>query len=66
MITFVIFTYNEEDRIERVIKNLKNYGKVLLADNNSTDKTHEIAHKYDCEIFLRKKKLRICRKPRTS
>lgn len=55
MITFVIFTYNEEKRIERVIKNFKDYGKILLADNNSTDKTHEIANKYGCSIYLRKK-----------
>ncbi|HEX7356128.1 MAG TPA: glycosyltransferase [Ignavibacteriaceae bacterium] len=55
MITFVIFTYNEEKRIERVIKNFKDYGKILLADNKSTDKTHEIANKYGCGIYLREK-----------
>lgn len=55
MITFVIFTYNEEKRIERVIKNFKDHGKILLADNNSTDKTHEIANKYGCGIYLREK-----------
>jgi len=53
-ITFVIFTYNEEKRIERVIKNFLNFGKVLLADNNSTDRTQEIAKSYGCDIFLRK------------
>jgi len=52
-ITFVIFTYNEEKRIERVIKNLKNYGTVLIADNQSTDKTQEIAKKYGCDILIR-------------
>ena len=52
-ITFVIFTYNEEKRIERVIKNLKDYGTVLIADNQSTDKTQEIAKKYGCDIFIR-------------
>lgn len=54
MITFVIFTFNEADRIERVIKNFKNYGRILIADNNSTDSTQDIARQYGCEIFLRK------------
>jgi glycosyltransferase involved in cell wall biosynthesis len=54
MITFVIFTYNEAERIERVIQNFQKFGKILLADNNSTDRTHEIAQKYGCKIFLRK------------
>jgi len=54
MITFVVFTYNEEKRIERVIRNFQNYGKILIADNNSTDGTLEIARRYNCNIFLRK------------
>ena len=53
-ITFVIFTYNEAARIERVIKNFQSFGKILLADNNSTDGTIEIARKNGCEVFLRK------------
>ncbi|GGI28257.1 glycosyltransferase [Pedobacter mendelii] len=53
MITFVIFTYNEERRIENVIRNYQQYGKVLLADGGSTDKTHEIARNNDCEVFIR-------------
>jgi glycosyltransferase involved in cell wall biosynthesis len=54
-ITFVIFTYNEEKRIERVIQNLKDYGKILLNDDHSTDRTHEIALSYGCDILLRVK-----------
>ncbi|RAW98440.1 MULTISPECIES: glycosyltransferase [unclassified Photorhabdus] len=53
-LTFVVFTYNEESRIERVIKNLKPFGHVLVADNYSTDKTIEIAKKYGCQVFLNK------------
>jgi len=53
-ITFVVFTFNEEKRIERVIKNFQKFGKILLADNNSTDRTQEIAKAYGCDIFLRK------------
>ncbi|WP_417762083.1 glycosyltransferase [Shewanella sp.] len=52
-ITFVIFTYNEEKRIERVIKNLCQFGQVLIADNKSTDRTVEIAEKYGCKIYVR-------------
>jgi glycosyltransferase involved in cell wall biosynthesis len=54
-ITFVIFTYNEENRIERVIRNFKNYGKILIADNKSTDRTQEIALSHGCEILIREK-----------
>ncbi|MFW0714234.1 glycosyltransferase [Pedobacter sp. N23S346] len=49
----MIFTYNEEHRIERVIKNYEQYGAVLLADGGSTDKTHEIASNNGCEVFVR-------------
>lgn len=52
-ITFIIFTYNEEKRIERVIRNFRHYGTVLLADNKSTDRTAEIARSYGCEVFIR-------------
>ena len=44
-ITFVIFTYNEEKRIEYPIRNFINYGNVIIIDNFSTDKTKEIAEK---------------------
>ena len=54
-ITFVIFTYNEANRIGRVIENFKGYGKILLADNNSTDGTQEIAKAHGCEVYLRQK-----------
>jgi glycosyltransferase involved in cell wall biosynthesis len=54
-ITFVIFTYNEERRIESVITNYQKYGKVLLADGGSTDGTHDIARAHSCDIFIRPK-----------
>jgi glycosyltransferase involved in cell wall biosynthesis len=54
-ITFVIFTYNEENRIERIIRNVHGFGKILIADNKSTDRTHEIALSYGCEILIREK-----------
>jgi|688.fasta_scaffold466576_2 hypothetical protein len=51
-LTFVIFTKNEEKRIEYVLRNLKGYN-VIVADNNSTDKTQDIVKKYNVELLLR-------------
>lgn len=56
-ITFVVFTKNEEHRIENVILNFKNYGKILLADGGSTDRTYDIAKKYGCDIYVREKEI---------
>jgi len=53
-ITFVIFVWNEEARIERVLKNLTPYGQVLIVDNESTDGTLTIARKYGAEILINK------------
>lgn len=44
-LTFVLFAYNEEKRIEYPIRNFINYGKIIVIDNASTDKTREIAEK---------------------
>jgi glycosyltransferase involved in cell wall biosynthesis len=54
-ITFVIFTYNEEKRIEYIIKNFINFGEVLIMDDGSTDRTKEIAEKMGAKYFLRPK-----------
>ena len=53
LITFVIFTYNEERRIEHVLKAFAGYGKLLLVDSFSTDATVEIARKYGANIYQR-------------
>ncbi len=53
-ITFVVFTFNEEQRIERVLMNFVQFGKVLLVDNESTDRTVEIAMHYGCDILINK------------
>ena len=53
-ITFVIFTYNEEERIERAILNFVGFGRILLVDNESTDRTREIASQYGCDILINK------------
>lgn len=53
-LTFVIFTFNEEKRIERVLRNLTGWGHVLIVDNHSTDATSEIAEKYGATVFPNK------------
>lgn len=55
-ITYVIFTFNEERRIERILKNLQGAGKILLNDDGSTDRTHEIALSYGADIMIREGK----------
>lgn len=53
-LTFVIFTYNEEKRIERVLRNLTGWGNILIVDNHSTDATKDIAEKYGAKVFSNK------------
>ncbi len=51
-ITFLLPTYNEESRINRVLEYYTKFSKVLIIDNYSTDNTCDIASSYDTEIFL--------------
>lgn len=53
-ITFVVFTYNEERRIEYVLRCFQKYGKILVMDNHSTDNTAGIARRYGAEVCLHK------------
>ena len=53
-ITFVIFTYNEEARIERAVCNFKDFGKVLVVDNLSTDRTRDIAMAAGVDVLVHK------------
>lgn len=50
-ITFVLFAYNEENRIEYPIRNFIKYGKVIVIDNASTDKTREIAENLWAKVY---------------
>ncbi|MBF05408.1 hypothetical protein CL644_01740 [bacterium] len=52
-ITFVIFTYNEEKRIEYAIRNFKKFGTVLIMDGGSDDNTEKIAKEFGA-TFLRR------------
>lgn len=53
-VTFVLFTFNEESRIERAIRNFLPFGPVLIVDNESSDRTQEIALQSGCQILVNK------------
>jgi glycosyltransferase involved in cell wall biosynthesis len=55
-ITFVIFTYNEERRIKWAIENFIEWGRVLIVDNYSADKTVDVARSYGCDVLMNKNK----------
>lgn len=50
-ITFVIFAYNEEKRIEYPIRNFIDYWEVIIIDNFSEDKTKEVAEKFWAKVY---------------
>ena len=53
-ITFVLFMFNEEARIERAVRNFLPFGRVLVVDNHSTDRTVEIARSLGADVLLHK------------
>jgi glycosyltransferase involved in cell wall biosynthesis len=57
-IAFILFTFNEEKRIEYPVRNFIKYGEVLVLDGGSTDKTGEIARKYGAK-FLQRPKINV-------
>lgn len=50
-ITFLVFTYNEERRLEYMLRCIRPYGDVVVIDNFSSDKTIEIARRYTDKVF---------------
>ncbi len=57
-ICVIIPTYNEEKVVERVVKDFqsqKNVQEVIIIDNHSSDKTIEIAKKYNAKIISKEK-----------
>lgn len=52
-LTFVFFAYNEEKRIEYVIRNFIKYGDVYILDGGSTDKTKELSESLGAKFFTR-------------
>lgn len=54
-IAFILFTLNEEKRIEYPVRNFIKYGEVIILDGGSTDRTGEIAQKYGAKFLQRPK-----------
>ncbi len=52
-ITFLVFTYNEERRIEYVLRCFRPFGRIILLDDGSTDRTPDLARRYGAEIVRR-------------
>jgi glycosyltransferase involved in cell wall biosynthesis len=50
-ITVYTVVYNEEHRIENLLKNCLWSDDIIIYDKSSTDKTREIASKYPCKII---------------
>ena len=54
-IDVIILTNNEEDVIENALKSIKGWAKnIIVVDSGSTDRTLEIAKKYEAEILSSK------------
>lgn len=51
-ISVVIQTYNSEQFLERVLDAVKDFDEIVLCDMYSTDKTLDIAAKYNCKIVF--------------
>ncbi|MBF0493798.1 MAG: glycosyltransferase family 2 protein [Candidatus Omnitrophica bacterium] len=54
LVTVVVITKNEEDNIAECLESAKWADEIVLVDDDSSDKTREIAAKYTNKIFQRK------------
>lgn len=50
-ITFMIFTFNEERRLEYILRCVQQYGDIVVIDNFSSDNTLKIAQNYTDKVF---------------
>ena len=53
MISAVVLTKNEEKNLQDCLGSIKWCDEILVIDDNSTDKTIEIAKKYGARVFIR-------------
>lgn len=54
-ISVVIQTLNSENFLERVLQSVKAFDEIVICDMYSTDKTIEIAQRYNCKIVFHEK-----------
>ncbi len=50
-LTAVVLTKNEEKNIERCLGSVSFAGEILVVDDNSTDKTVEVAEKFGAKVY---------------
>ena len=50
-ITFLVFTFNEEPRLEYYLRCIQGWGRIVVIDNHSTDGTREIASRYTDQVY---------------
>ena len=54
-ISVVIQTYNSERHLNKVLSSVKGFDEIVLCDMHSTDRTLDIANKYNCNIVFHEK-----------
>lgn len=50
-ITFLVFTFNEQRRLEPYLRCIQGWGRIIVIDNHSCDDTRNIAAGYTDEIY---------------
>lgn len=50
-ITFLVFTFNEQRRLEPYLRCIHGWGRIVVIDNHSSDDTRTIAARYTDEIY---------------
>jgi glycosyltransferase involved in cell wall biosynthesis len=58
-ISAICCTYNEEDKITALINSLKDCDEIIIADDNSTDKTREIASSMGAKVIVRQDAFKV-------
>ena len=56
-VSLIIATYNEEESLDFVLNEISNFDfyEVIIVDNNSEDKTLDIANKFNTKIITQEK-----------
>lgn len=54
-ITFALFSYNDEARIELLVRNVKKFGQVIVFDDSSTDNTKAVVERLGVPFIVRPK-----------